>query len=101
MHWCMALGFNCLSTVAAIVGFFVGVSIGTESEQANDWILAVTAGQFLYIALVDLVSVLLLGKARGQPLHGFYIQVATAVHSYANWLLPKSHRYVTQEVMCH
>ena len=34
----------------------MGVAIGTASEAANEWILAVTAGVFLYIALVDLVS---------------------------------------------
>ena len=39
-----------------MVGFFVGVAIGTASSEANSWILAAAAGVFLYIALVDLVS---------------------------------------------
>ena len=55
MTWYVALIFNMLSSVGAIVGFFVGVTIGTDSESANGWILTITAGQFLYIALVDLV----------------------------------------------
>ena len=55
MTWYVALIFNMLSSVGAIVGFFVGVTVGTDSESANGWILTITAGQFLYIALVDLV----------------------------------------------
>ena len=52
----MALLFNFVSALAAVVGFFVGVAIGTNNEEANNWILAIAAGVFLYIALVDLVS---------------------------------------------
>ena len=52
----MALLFNFVSALAAVVGFFVGVAIGTNTEEANNWILAIAAGVFLYIALVDLVS---------------------------------------------
>ena len=58
MTWYAALVFNLLSSLGAIIGFFVGVSIGTGSETADSWILAIVAGQFLYIALVDLVSCL-------------------------------------------
>ena len=60
MTWYAALVFNLLSSLGAITGFFVGVSIGTDSEAADSWILAIIAGQFLYIALVDLVSIILL-----------------------------------------
>ena len=59
MTWYAALVFNLLSSIGAITGFFVGVSIGTGSEAADSWVLAVIAGQFLYIALVDLVSYIL------------------------------------------
>ncbi len=55
MSWYVALLFNFVSALTAIVGFFVGVAIGTSSEEANSWILAAAAGIFLYIALVDLV----------------------------------------------
>jgi hypothetical protein len=34
----------------------VGVTIGTESKQSNQWILTIAVGLFLYVALVDLVS---------------------------------------------
>ena len=56
MSWYVALAFNFVSALTAILGFFVGVAIGTSSETANSWILALAAGIFIYIALVDLVS---------------------------------------------
>jgi len=65
MTWYVALIFNMLSSVGAIVGFFVGVTVGTDSESANGWILTITAGQFLYIALVDLLPELVHLKEQG------------------------------------
>ena len=41
----------------AIVGFFVGVAISTNSHVAKEWLLAIAAGSFLYIALADLVNI--------------------------------------------
>ena len=58
MSWYVALIFNFVSAVVAVLGFFVGVAISTHSAEANGWILAIAAGVFLYIALVDLVSVM-------------------------------------------
>ena len=55
MSWYAALGFNFVSALTAVIGFFVGVAIGVASEEANGWILALAAGVFLYISLVDLV----------------------------------------------
>ena len=59
MSWYMALLFNFLSSLTALAGFFIGVSVGLASQQANGWMLAVAAGTFLYISLVDLVGVCL------------------------------------------
>ncbi len=56
MRWHTALFFSLVSQITGIAAFFVGVAISTTSEDANGWILAVAAGIFLYIALVDLVS---------------------------------------------
>ena len=56
LHWATALIFNFLSSLTAIVGFFIGVAISSNISQANGWILALTAGLFFYIALTDLVS---------------------------------------------
>ena len=55
LSWYTALLFNFISALTAIIGFFVGVAIGTESEEVNGWVLAFAAGLFIYIALVDLV----------------------------------------------
>lgn len=52
---CSALMWNFISATTAIIGFFVGSAI-SSSEGARQWIFAVTVGMFLYIALVDLVS---------------------------------------------
>ena len=56
LSWYAALGFNFVSSLTAVVGFFVGVAVGVATSEANGWILAAAAGVFLYIALVDLVS---------------------------------------------
>ena len=58
MSWYAALFFNFVSALTAILGLFVGVAIGTASETATSWILALAAGIFIYIALVDMVSAL-------------------------------------------
>ena len=55
MHWGIALLFNFLSSLTAILGFFVGVAISSSSKEAGSWIFAGTAGLFLYISLTDLV----------------------------------------------
>jgi zinc transporter ZupT len=53
-----ALLFNLLSALACIIGFYVGVSISSGTTAAT-WIFAITAGMFIYIALVELVIVYL------------------------------------------
>ena len=55
MKWYVALMYNFLSAVVAIIGMFVGVGICHASEDAIPWILSFAAGLFLYVALVDLV----------------------------------------------
>ena len=57
MYWCTALLFNFLSSLMAILGFFTGVAVSTSSHVAKEWLLAIAAGSFLYIALADLVSI--------------------------------------------
>lgn len=65
MSWYKALLLNFLSALTALVGFFIGVAVGTDSEATNDWLLAVIAGQFLYIALVDLLPEVLHSREMG------------------------------------
>lgn len=61
LHWGTALFFNFLSSLTAILGFFVGVAISSNSEEASSYILAMTAGLFLYISLTDLLPELIHG----------------------------------------
>ncbi len=45
-----------LTYVASFIGCFAGVALGKELDIV-EWIFGATAGMFLYIALVELVSV--------------------------------------------
>ena len=55
IHWFTALLFNFLSSLTAVIGMFIGVAISQNTAVANEWILALTVGSFLYIGLTDLV----------------------------------------------
>jgi len=55
MRWYVALIYISLSAITANIGMFIGVAIGNSGEDGTAWILSITAGIFLYVALVDLV----------------------------------------------
>ena len=59
MKWYIALFYNSISAASAVIGGLIGVAIGNASEDSTAWILAITAGVFLYVALVDLVCTLI------------------------------------------
>jgi len=48
-----AVFYNLLSSVLCYGGMVLGMVIGSEPEASN-WVFAVSAGMFLYIALVDM-----------------------------------------------
>lgn len=54
--WYVALLINFMLATTSLVGFVLGVAVGTESRVSTQWILALAVGLFLYVALVDLVS---------------------------------------------
>ncbi|XP_019854074.1 PREDICTED: zinc transporter ZIP4-like [Amphimedon queenslandica] len=60
-HWGTALLVNFFSSLTAILGFFIGAAISSNSDEANGYILAITAGLFFYIALTDLLPELIHG----------------------------------------
>lgn len=66
IHWFTALIINFLSSLTSLVGFFIGVAISTNNTEANQWILSLTAGLFLYIALTDLLPELIHGGGHGE-----------------------------------
>lgn len=50
-----AVYYNILSSILSFFGMCVGILIG-DTPEASQWIFAVAAGLFLYIALVDMVN---------------------------------------------
>jgi zinc transporter 10 len=53
-----AVYYNLLSSVLCFLGMVVGITLG-DTQEASQWIFAVTAGLFIYIALVDMVNIFL------------------------------------------
>lgn len=50
-----ALLFNFLSALTAVIGAIIILILGKGSENITSWIIPITAGGFIYIALSDLV----------------------------------------------
>ena len=50
-----AVAYNFASAIISYIGLVLGIIIG-DIESAHSWVLALTAGMFLYISLVDMVS---------------------------------------------
>jgi len=50
-----AITYNLASAIISYIGLVLGIIIG-DIESAHTWVLALTAGMFLYISLVDMVS---------------------------------------------
>jgi len=46
---------NLLSSISAYIGLIVGLYAG-QNPDAKQWLLAITAGMFLYISLFDMVN---------------------------------------------
>ncbi|THD28422.1 Zinc transporter foi [Fasciola hepatica] len=58
-----ALLFNVVSSILSLFGMLVGIALGNV-ESASYWIFAVTAGTFMYIALVDMLPELSTAELR-------------------------------------
>uniref|UniRef100_H2YIP3 Uncharacterized protein n=1 Tax=Ciona savignyi TaxID=51511 RepID=H2YIP3_CIOSA len=50
-----AVLYNGLSACMAFIGVIIGLLIGEYTTSVKLWLLAVTAGGFLYVALVDML----------------------------------------------
>ena len=50
-----AILYNVLSAMMAYLGMIPGILIGHYAENVSMWIFALTAGLFMYVALVDMV----------------------------------------------
>ncbi|KAK5920133.1 hypothetical protein CgunFtcFv8_023972 [Champsocephalus gunnari] len=63
-----AILYNGLSALMAYLGVVIGILIGHYAENVSMWVFALTAGLFLYVALVDMVPEMLHNDAGD---HGF------------------------------
>ncbi len=50
-----ALWFNFLSALTAVLGAIIALALGSMTESFAMWLLPITAGSFIYIALSDLI----------------------------------------------
>lgn len=63
-----AILYNALSAMMAYLGMVTGILIGHYAENISMWIFALTAGLFMYVALVDMMPEMLHNDAGD---HGF------------------------------
>ncbi|XP_040057314.2 zinc transporter ZIP10 isoform X1 [Gasterosteus aculeatus] len=58
-----AIFYNLLSALMAYVGMVIGTAVGQYTHNVTNWIFAITAGMFLYVALVDMLPEMLHGDS--------------------------------------
>ncbi|XP_052005028.1 zinc transporter ZIP10-like isoform X2 [Xyrauchen texanus] len=58
-----AIVYNVLSALMAYAGMVIGTAVGQYTYNVTGWIFAVTAGMFLYVALVDMLPEMLHGDS--------------------------------------
>ncbi|KAI3356508.1 hypothetical protein L3Q82_017715, partial [Scortum barcoo] len=58
-----AIVYNLLSALMAYVGMLIGIAVGQYTHNVTSWIFAITAGMFLYVALVDMLPEMLHGDS--------------------------------------
>ncbi|XP_060761912.1 zinc transporter ZIP6 isoform X3 [Neoarius graeffei] len=70
-----AILYNLLSAMMGYLGMFTGILIGHYAENVAMWIFALTAGLFMYVALVDMVPEMLHNDASeaGFSHYGFFV----------------------------
>ncbi|XP_072274950.1 zinc transporter ZIP10 [Pyxicephalus adspersus] len=64
-----AIVYNVLSAMMAYIGMFIGTAVGQYANNITLWIFAITAGMFLYVALVDMLPEMLHGDGENEE-HG-------------------------------
>ncbi|XP_018417508.1 PREDICTED: zinc transporter ZIP10 [Nanorana parkeri] len=64
-----AIVYNVLSAMMAYIGMCIGTAVGQYANNITLWIFAITAGMFLYVALVDMLPEMLHGDGENEE-HG-------------------------------
>jgi len=62
MSYKMALAFNFLPACARYLGLIIGLILGTKTSAVR-WIYPLAGGMFVYISLVDMVTIFSLSMA--------------------------------------
>lgn len=68
-----ALFMNFISALTSFVGLYLGISLAS-TEAATQWIFAITAGMFLYVALADMMPQITHIKNVDDPMWTFFLQ---------------------------
>ncbi|XP_062386806.1 zinc transporter ZIP6 isoform X2 [Sardina pilchardus] len=70
-----AVMYNALSALMAFFGMATGILIGHYAQHVATWVFALTAGLFLYVALVDMVPEMLHNDASEQGFshYGYFL----------------------------
>ncbi|XP_067933353.1 zinc transporter ZIP4-like [Watersipora subatra] len=61
-----AILFNLLSASMCLFGLFIGGAVSSANEGARQYLLALTAGMFIYVALVDMMPELMQPNKEGK-----------------------------------
>ncbi|MCJ8732199.1 hypothetical protein PDJAM_G00208520 [Pangasius djambal] len=85
-----AIVYNLLSALMAYFGMVIGTVVGQYTHNVTSWIFAITAGMFLYVALVDMLPEMLHGDSedhRHCQLGHFVLQNVGMLTGFAIMLL--------------
>ncbi|KAG8558603.1 hypothetical protein GDO81_017060 [Engystomops pustulosus] len=87
-----AIVYNLLSAMLAYVGMLIGTAVGQYANNITTWIFAITAGMFLYVALVDMLPEMLHGDGENEelgysPVGQFILQNIGLLFGFAIMLL--------------
>lgn len=88
------IAYNLLSAAGAVIGALAAMLFGEHVAKASPWLLAIVAGNFLYLAAVDLIPATHHHKGEGKSdiaYHAFVFVVGIAVMWGISSAIPHTH----------